>query len=402
MWVEKHRRSYRIRDLIAGKQITIRSGYPTKTAARAALAALVTDRMRGDALVPRGGRLTLADWVAVWLPAYSVSLRPSARASEPARVRNHVLPLLGAHRLEEIDALTVQTWVARLLAGEPGRKPLSVKTVHNCHGVLHTVLAGAVDQRLIRSNPCASTKLPKRVHREMRFLTDPEVGRLLTALPAHWRPMVLLLVATGMRWGEAAALRVGRVDLLASPPRARILEAMTELSGSAEIIFHEPKTERSRRTVSFPLQVAAALAGSVAGKPRDALVFTAPRGGPARTRNFRRTWLKACAAAGLAGLRVHDLRHTHAAMLIAAGVPLTAIQRRLGHSSIAVTSDLYGHLRQEVDEGLLAAVETSLLGVDLDAMAGEPADGGVTVPVEVELTTEDIAAELAAETGDAW
>src|SRR5690606_39678910 len=95
------------------------------------------------------------------------------------------------------------------------------------------------------------------------------------------------------------------------------------------------------------------LAPLVAGKGRDDLVFTAVKGGPVRYRVFRSTWVKACAAAGLEGLRIHDLRHTHAAWLISAGVPLTAIQRRLGHASLAVTSDLYGHLMPAVDEGSL-------------------------------------------------
>src|SRR5207244_74023 len=116
------------------------------------------------------------------------------------------------------------------------------------------------------------------------------------------------------------------------------------------------------------------LAGLVVDRDREALLFTAVMGGPVRTRNFRRVWLKACERAGLVGLRIHDLRHTHAAMLISAGRSLTAIQRRLGHSSIAITSDLYGHLREEVDEGIIAAIEEALAGVDMDAVVDELRD----------------------------
>jgi integrase len=336
-----------------------------------------SDKLRGEQLVPRGGRLLLADFVDIWLPGYEASLKPSAAHSEPSRIRNHILPLLGQYELDEVDPITVQRWVANLLAGKgPSsngrpRKPIAVKTVHNCHGILFGIMHAAVRQRLIRSNPCADTQLPKRVHKEMRFLTEPETGRLLAALPPHWRPLVLLLIATGLRWGEAVGLQVGQVDVLAKVPSLRVIRALHELSGSARIVFTEPKTARSRRTVTFTKQVADVLLGLVAGKDREDLVFHAPRGGPARTRNFRRTWLKATDKAGLAGLRVHDLRHSHAAALISAGVPLTAIQHRLGHSSIAVTSDLYGHLLPQVDTNILAAVAAALASIDPEVLAAE-------------------------------
>lgn len=389
MWVEKHGRTWRIRDAIGGKKVTLESGYATKTAAKAGMVQAQSDKLRGEQLVPRGGRLLLADWVGAWLPSYQASLKPSAAHSEPSRIRNHVLPLLGKLELDEVDTLTVQRWVARLLAGEGptadgrNRRPLAVKTVHNCHGVLYGIMQAAVEQRLIRSNPCVSTKLPKRTHKEMRFLTEPEAGRLLAAVPAHWRPLVLLLLATGLRWGECVGLAVGQVDVLAKTPSLRVIRALHELSGSARIVFTEPKTERSRRTVTFTRQVAAALVPLVANKDRGELVFRAPRGGPARTRNFRRVWLKSTAAAGVAGLRIHDLRHSHAAALISAGVPLTAIQHRLGHSSIAVTSDLYGHLLPQVDDGILTAVAAALSAIDPAVLEAElddeldPDGGGV-------------------------
>jgi integrase len=383
MWIEKNGKTWRIRDVVAGQKVTVKSGYPTKTAARAGLVEKLGEKMRGDALVAGGGKMLLRDWVAIWQPAWEASLKPSSAASEPARIRNHILPLLGEYPLEDIDTLVVQGWVAKLLRGEgpmgspkARRRPLNAKTIRNCHGILHTILEAATTPtyRLIRSNPCAATTLPRWQKREMRFLTDPEIARLIAAMPEHWRPLVLLLVATGLRWGEAVGLRVGDVDLLARVPVLRVARTLHELSSTGELVFTDPKTKQSRRTVSFTTKVAAALAGLVAGRDREELLFTTPTGLTVRTRNFRRTWQKALKRAGLEGLRIHDLRHTHAAMLISAGRSLTAIQRRLGHSSIAVTSDLYGHLREEVDEGILVAVEAALAGVDLDALSAEVED----------------------------
>lgn len=378
MWVEPNGKTWRIRDEHGGHKVTIAKGYRTKTAARLAKVQFEADALRGEALRPRGGQILLSDWLDAWQPAWEAGLKPSSAESEPARVKNHIRPLLGNMSLDDVDPLVVQRWVARLQAGERDpadptkwkRKPLSPKTVRNVHGLLHKIMQAAVTQRLIRANPCTATTLPRRPHHEMRFMTEPEVGRLIAALLAHWRPLVLLLVATGMRWGEATALRVGDVDLLAARPSARIIRTRHELGGG-RIMFTEPKTVHSRRTVTFPKRVADALLPLVAGRNRTELVFTARRGGEVRVRNFRRNWQTACAAAGLAGLRVHDIRHSHAAALISAGVSLTAIQRRLGHSTIAVTSDLYGHLLPQVDEGILVAVEAALAHVSADDLALE-------------------------------
>lgn len=367
MWVEKHGPTWRVRDTQAGRKVTLASGYPTKTAAKAALATLRADELRGDALVPRGGRITLADWLGAWWPGYEAGLKPTARASEGARMRNHIRDRLGHLSLDDIDPLAVQRWVSQLaqgggvLPGGRARRPLKGKTIRNCHGLLHKILGAAVRQRLIRANPCGDTALPEIVPYEMRFLTEPEAARLLAAVPAHWRPLVLLLVSTGLRWGEACALRVRDVDVLAG--RLQVHRSAHE-AADGSIVYGTPKTARGRRTVTFPPAVGAALAGLVAGKVRDALVFTSPMGMAVRTSNFRRGWVKWTAAAGLAGLRVHDLRHTQAAWLISAGVPLTAISQRLGHSTIAVTDGVYGHLLPQVDAGIIAAVEAALAHVD--------------------------------------
>lgn len=377
MWVERHGAAWRVRDRVGGRVVTLAGGYPTKASAAVARDLLRADALRGQALVPRGAEMTLNAWLDMWLPAYEISLKPSAAHSEPGRIKNHVRPLLGHLPLGDIDHLTVQRWVAQLLRGVgstssgKARKALSVKSVRNAHGILYKIMQAAVKAKLIASNPCEDTDLPERRRREMRFLTEPEAARLIAALPAHWRPLVLLLLATGLRWGEAVGLRVGQVDLLARPPRVTIVEQLQELASTGEIVFVEPKSERSRRTVTITRKVALALAPLVSLKGRRDMVFDSPRGGYVRARNFRRTWIKACRAAGLDGLRIHDLRHTHAAWLISDGRPLTAVQHRLGHSSIAVTSDLYGHLMPAVDEGILAAVDAALEEIDLDALAAE-------------------------------
>jgi integrase len=339
------------------------------------------DVIRGDALLPRGGRVTLNAFLDEWWPSYERSLKTTSADSEGARVRNHIRPILGEFALDEIDSATVQQWVNDIGAGvgpwvaRGRRKPLAPKSVHNAHGLLFVIFAAAIAAKRLRSNPCGSTNLPARVHREMMFLTDPEIARLIRAMPEHWRPLVLLLVATGLRWGEAIGLKAGRVDLLAARPRLLVVEQLQERAGSgAELYFSSPKSARSRRTVSFTKQVALALTPVVAGKREDEVVFTTVTGLMVRTRNFRRDWLKAIERAGLPGLRIHDLRHTHAAILIAANRQLSAISRRLGHSSLAVTDALYGHLREEVDDGIIDAVNAALSQVSAEDLEREIED----------------------------
>jgi integrase len=372
MWVEKNGKTWRIRDEVGdGRKVDLSKGHPTKTAAKHAMAQLRADQLRGDGLVPRGDRVTLGEWLDIWWPDYERRLKPTAQASEGARVRNHIRPLLGAVPLGDLDRVTLNRWVSDLEDGlgpalaDSGRRrrKLAPKTVGNCHGLLYVILQAAVEQRLIRVNPAVGTRLPHRAHHEMRHLTDPEIGRLVAAMPAHWRPLVVLLVGTGLRWGEAIGLRAGRVDLLAQPPVVRVEEQLQEL-GDGSLIVCTPKSARSRRTVTITRQIAMMLTGLVAGKERDDLVFASPTGLTVRTRNFRRVWLTACAAAGLSGLRVHDLRHTHAAILLSDGVSMERLSRRLGHAAQAVTDAVYGHLRVGADEDVTAAVDAALAGLD--------------------------------------
>jgi len=372
MWAEKHGTEWRIRDRVAGKLVTLAAGYPTKAAARDGVAMLKGDQIRGDSLMPRGGTITVAQWIDLWWPSYEVTLKPSSAVSSGGIVRRYIRPMLGAHTLDDLasNPLAVKRWVADLLAGKTqSGRPLAPKTVHNAHGQLHRLMADAVVQRLIRNNPCSHTGLPEVSQDEMRFLTEQEAERLISAMPERWRPLVMLLLFAGLRWGEAIGLRIGRVDVLSR--KLMVVETLQELAGTAEMIFVSPKSKRSRRTVTFPVRIAAELAELVGMRERDELLFTAVQGGPVRYRQFwRRIWRPSLQRAGLPGLRLHDLRHTHAAWLISAGVPMLAVSRRLGHASIMVTMDRYGHLLPEVDDSIVSALDETLDKIDIDGDAG--------------------------------
>ncbi|BBH64842.1 hypothetical protein ACTI_15270 [Actinoplanes sp. OR16] len=138
---------------------------------------------------------------------------------------------------------------------------------------------------------------------------------------------------------------------------------LQELPMTAEMVWVTPKSRMSRRTVTMPACTVNAVIPLVSGRDRDEVVFTAVQGGYVRYRVFWKTWSKITAAAGLAGLRIHDLRHTQVGWLISANNSLTGIQRRLGHASISVTSDRYGHLLPVVDENIVATLDAALPAV---------------------------------------
>jgi integrase len=191
----------------------------------------------------------------------------------------------------------------------------------------------------------------------MLFLSAGEVERLATAMRHSYGTFVYLLAYGGLRWGEAVAVRRKRCDLLRS--RIEVAESLSEAHG--RLHFGPTKTYR-RRMVIIPgflrELMAEHLARDVDEDP-DALVFTSPQGRPLRNSNFRRqVWYQAVADAGLPdGLRVHDLRHTCSSLLIAQGAHPKAIQVHLGHSSIAVTMDRYGHLFPSDMEALAVALD---------------------------------------------
>lgn len=379
MWVEKtsNGKAWRIRDEVAGEKVDLKTGFGTKTAADNAMTIMKADQLQGTALVPRGGEQTLAHFATGWWEDNEgVYTRVRSRETIKGRMDRYIVRMLGKLSLGELEEnpRLVQRWVNDMLLGRtmPLRgnpRKLAPKTVRDAHGLLHQILAEAVKERLIRANPCANTKLPEKVDTEMRFLTPAEADRLVAAHPAHFRPLILFLLATGCRWSEAIGLRLKNLDVLAC--KAYIL-VKTVMDDSGNWHDEPPKSRRGRRTVSFPQRIAGVLIPlAMADDDRDRRIFLGVKGGMIAVKDFYAIWHKACAAAGLTGLRIHDLRHTHVAWLIAAKVPLSAISRRIGHKSISVTDDIYGHLLEEIEEQLTNSLEAVMTVIEMGGTWGE-------------------------------
>jgi integrase len=233
-----------------------------------------------------------------------------------------------------------------------GLAPATVKAVYL---VLAQVMdAAAVDGYIARS-PCTGIRLPSdRGREEMHFGEAGQVDALADAIDDRYRALIYLAAYGGLRAGELVALKVNRVNLLART--VDVVESASEVRG--RLSFGPTKTGRVR-TIALPRFLADMLGEHIGRYPSvDGYVFTAAKGGPIRHRNFyARHFRPAVARAGLPdGFRFHDLRHTCAALLIANGRHMEEVKDHLGHSSIRVTSDRYGHLfpraRQELADGL--------------------------------------------------
>ncbi len=172
----------------------------------------------------------------------------------------------------------------------------------------------------------------------MRFLTAGEVLEVADVIAEPYRALVLTAAYAGCRFRELAGLRVHRLDLLRRT--LTVAEALSDVRG--QVRLSPPKTAAARRQVALPKFLTDELEGHLVRWPpaSEGFVFTAPEGGPLRRTNVRRReWLPAVRASVGEPLRFHDLRHTHAALLIAQGEHPKVIQLRLGHSSIQVTLD---------------------------------------------------------------
>ncbi|MEX0863503.1 MAG: tyrosine-type recombinase/integrase [Acidimicrobiia bacterium] len=334
--------------------------FSRKTDAERYLVSLESDKLRGRYADPRLGRTRVADWVAEWQATRS-NLSLATRLRDEASTRNHVVPALGAIPIGQIQPIHVGQWVASLK--DEGLAPA---TTRKAYQLFAAAMAAAVENGLIPLSPCRKVELPQIETPEMRFLEPEEVKLLAEAIDERYRVMVLTAAYSGLRFGELCALRVDRLDALRRT--IRVEESLAEVR--SQFIFKSPKSEASRRTVSVPGFLVEELALHLARYPDSSgLIFTAQGGGPIRRTNFRRRiWLPAVAASVGEPCTFHDLRHSHAALLIAQSEHPKVIQARLGHASIKTTLDTYGHLFDGLDEAAADRLDETWRSSDVESL----------------------------------
>lgn len=305
------------------------------------------ESLTGQWVDPAAGSTSFGSYAKDWMAFKRSTVGETTSVNAESLLRARVLPEFQGKRLKQISALDIRNWIAAMT--EEGLAP---STVHTYRRVLAQILEQAVDDGLIVTNPTKKVKAPAARPRRQLFLTAQQLRRLADECGA-FTPLVWFLGWSGLRFGEAVALRGERVD--PSRRRIRVEEAATEVAG--RLIFGRPKTHEAR-TVIVPRFVVDEIQPLLEGKKADELVFAASRGGPVRLNNFRRrVFAPAAARIGQADLVPHDMRDTAASLAISSGASIKAVQRMLGHASAKMTLDVYGSLFEEDLEALADRLE---------------------------------------------
>jgi integrase len=330
---------------------------------------------RGRWIDPRGADAALAEWSEEFL-SLCRRLAPTTQATYRRDLTKYILPRFGAYRLGRLPADEIENWLNDEVAA--GVAPSSV---HRHYRTLRRMLQVAVEKERLLANPCDRVHPPRVPSTEMTFLTWDQAVDLAEAHSDRCRALIYLAVDAGMRWSELVGLRRSKVDLRTR--KVRVTEQLIRLE-AGEWLRSEPKTSSSVRSITISPVTAELLADHLerfSAPGSDGLVFPNGAGNPFASSSFWNNQFTPAQRHAAIRCRFHDLRHTSVAFAIAEGAHPKAIQRRMGHSSINVTLDRYGHLFPELDEAiarsfgerLLAARSRSAAVVVTDSALGRPA-----------------------------
>ncbi|MBA7572721.1 Tyrosine recombinase XerC [subsurface metagenome] len=336
-------------------------------------------------------QLTVAQFLEEWLRDYARSnTAPRTCERYEGIVREHLIPALGSIPLVALQPQHIQKYYAQALESgrRDGKGGLSPLTVHKHHRILFESLRYGMRQGILIRNPAEAVTPPHGQSKEFTMLGANQLQLILDA--ARGTPYYALLFTkayTGLRRGELLGLRWGDVDLDKST--LSVVQTLQQLR-SGEYVFRKPKSKRGRRQIALSPSLAIMLwehrvkqehARQLLGKPLmpTDLVFSHPDGRPFRPNTVTRAFQEITRPLGLKGVRLHDLRHAHATILLQQGIHPKIVQERLGHSSVATTLDIYSHVlpglqeaaARRFDEGLESALAEAQVAEVLEKNVGK-------------------------------
>jgi integrase len=384
-----------------------RGGYPTKAEAEDALAELVDSAQKGT--LAHDEKQTVAMFLEAWIveKARIGTLRPTTVRSYRQHVDTYIVPAIGRMRLRDVRPDDVDS-VLRTVTAKPA-------TVRRVHATIRSAFGTAKRRRLIAFNPAVDVELPSASRPKVTPWEPAELGAFLDHVAAdEYGPLFELIAQTGLRRGEAVGLRWNDVDLEAR--RLTVRQQIVGLYGDqatpcpycgkphAGATFGRPKTANGENRVVD-------LDGGVVGVllaqrlHQDAkraewgnaysdhgLVFARADGTPIPSERVTKRFSELAAEAGLRHVRLHDLRHGQASLMLAAGVSMPVISKRLGHSTLSLTSDTYSHLLEGVGRDA-AERASALIPRASKAAQDEPCDQSVTNSPEIDANHKPSEAE---------
>ena len=304
---------------------------------------------------------TVTDYLQSWLKGYVVnntSLRTQEGYGE--KIRGHILPAIGYIPIQTLNGAGIEAMYAAMLS-----KGLSARTVLHVHRILKQALSHAVKQGLLARNPADAATPPRPQSKQVTMWGPETVNIFLEAAEgSRYRDIYHLAVLTGLRRSELVGLKWENVDLVAA--RLSVVETLQRINGKG-LVPGLPKTKRSRRSIILDSNALPVLhgvrgrqieQGLIAGKAwrNTGYVFTQPDGGPVDPELVTHDFAAIVRRSALPHLTFHGLRHAYATLALLTGVPDKVVSEKLGHSSIAVTMDIYSHVLPGLQERYASAV----------------------------------------------
>ncbi len=313
-----------------------------------------TELRRGDWIDPDRARVPFGEFADRWL--VERDLAATTRQRYEGILRLHLKPTFGTTGIADIREADIRTW--RKGRRDAGLGPASVAKAYR---LLHAIMATAVDDGLLKRNPCRIKGASQETSEERRALSVDQVLKLADAIQPRYRCVVLLAAFTSLRFGELAALRKPELDLVAG--EVHVLRSQAELDGG-ELLVKAPKSRAGLRVVAIPSAILPELRSHMewfSERSPAGLVFVGPKGGKLLRRNFRRLWRKALDAAELADQDVHfhDLRHTGNQLAATTGATTKELMARMGHSSMRAAL-IYQHATRDRDRKIADGLSTQI------------------------------------------
>ena len=297
-------------------------------------------------------RLTLAEWLDIWLKEYNAHVKPRTLIEYTGTVNHTIKPALGAVKLQALTRPAVQAFINGLQRRD---KPLSANTIENVHGTLHRALEQAVDVEYIRTNPATGIKLPRAEKPAVQALDDNSIALFLDAIKGH--PMERLFVVdlfTDLRQGELLGLTWDCVDF--ERGTIRIRQQMQLINGAYKLVALKNDKPRMVTPAAFVLNVLQEQRRVQAAWRLQAgklwcggdYVFTNELGEHMKRQTVYMQYKRVMASIGLPSMRFHDMRHSYATAALRSGDDIKTVQENLGHHTPAFTLEVYGHVTEQM------------------------------------------------------
>ena len=316
-----------------GKQV-LRRGFRTSRQAEQWRATALVDRT-----APSDKAITVCEWMIAWIERHRSHIRPSTYRRYQTALGNWILPHLGTIRLSALSHRHIEEMHS--VALDSGRSP---RTIRQNHAPLRIALQDAVRDGIIAYSPASVVRLPPLERANIQPFTQAEAEQFLAANRSNkFYPVYHLALHSGLRQGEILALQVGRdIDLFTRTISVRETRMRDGIG--------PPKSNASNRRVALSNEAAIELGRAASNKKWGDLAF---QYNPAA---LSRSMTQACKRAGTKRVRFHDLRHTHATLMLESGANVRAVSERLGHTSVAFTLQTYGHVLPGMDEELAETI----------------------------------------------